>query len=81
MNESPNEQGFRTQRDGDGHDPAPRLRRRPWLFRTLRFAPLALTVALAFLANVLQAVPPSERSRVVLDGSTTRLVSHNDPIY
>ncbi|HEY3212385.1 MAG TPA: RHS repeat-associated core domain-containing protein [Actinomycetota bacterium] len=55
------------------------MRRRPWLFRTLRFAPLALAVALAFLANVLQAVPPSERSRVLLDGSTTRLVSHNDP--
>jgi hypothetical protein len=41
---------------------------------------LALAVALAFLANVLQAVPPSERSRVLLDESTTRLVSHNDPI-
>jgi RHS repeat-associated protein len=39
-----------------------------------------LAVALAFLANVLQAVPPSERSRVLLDESTTRLVSHNDPI-
>jgi RHS repeat-associated protein len=79
MNESPNEQGFRTQRNGDGHDPAPRLRPRSWLFRALRFAPLALAVALAFLANVLQAVPPSERSRVLLDESTTRLVSHNDP--
>jgi RHS repeat-associated protein len=49
------------------------------LFRTLRFTPLALAVTLAFLVNVLQTVPPSERSRVQLDGSTTRLVSHNDP--
>jgi len=79
MNKSRNEQGFRALTDGDGNDPAPRLRRRTWLFRTLRFAPLALAVALAFLANALQAVPPSERSRVLLDGSTTRLVSHNDP--
>jgi hypothetical protein len=80
MNESPKRQGFRTLTDGDGHDTPPRLRRRSWLFRTLRFAPLALAVALAFLATVLQAVPPSERSRVLLDGSITRLVSHNDPI-
>lgn len=80
MKGSPKRQGFRTRTDGDGHDPAPRLRRRSWLFRALRFAPLALAVALAFLVNVVQAVPPSERSRVLLDGSTTRLVSHNDPI-
>jgi RHS repeat-associated protein len=80
MNVSQDEQAFRTQADSNRPGSAPRLKRRPRFFRALRNGPLGLIVALAVIATLLQASPPSYRPRTLLDRSTARLVSHNDPI-
>jgi len=79
MSEVPHEEGFVAPADGDRHAPTRRWKSRPWLFRALRIGSLALTVAFAVIAASLRAAPPSQRSRLLLDASTARLVSHNDP--
>jgi hypothetical protein len=76
----PDEEGFVASTGSDRRAPRHRWKGRPWLFRAFRISPLALTVAFVVIAASLRAAPPSQQSRVVLDGATVRLVSHNDPI-
>jgi RHS repeat-associated protein len=73
------DEGFVASAGGDRHAPRQRWKGRPWLFRALRIGPLGLAVAFVVIAALLRAAPPSQQPRVVLDDSTIRLVSHNDP--
>jgi RHS repeat-associated protein len=77
-NERRNERPSAARANGDRKQPAPPLKRRPRLFRSLRVGPLGLTVAFIVIAALLQATP-SQRARVLLDESAAQLVSHNDP--
>jgi RHS repeat-associated protein len=76
--EVPYEEPFAPSADIDRVMPGTHKRRRAWLFRALRTAPLALTVAFIVFAALLQATP-SQRVPIRLEESAAQLVSHNDP--